>query len=134
MRYWSKGLGRRSTLHIDWSKGATQIMIEDGQKLLASVVPSHLVQGELPSGGAQVVIAGNTLPPIVWRYISVLRKEDFEDIVKLATSQGVAEFLARCPGGRRLFLKLAWFLVVFLFRYPWTWTLWKVLGPRQRLA
>lgn len=134
MDYWSKGLGRRLPLHIDWSKAAIQITIEDGHELLASVVPAHLLVGELPPGGEQVVVAGDSLPPIVWRYISVLRKQDFEDILELAAGQKAVQFLNGSPGGGKLFLKLAGLLVVFLFRYLCTWALSKArgLGHRHR--
>lgn len=113
MRYWSKGLARRSFLNIDWSEEATEISVEDGQALLASVVPIQRVRGELPPEGAQVIVAGDTQPPIVWRYISILAKEDFENIVKLATGPGMVKFLTANPTGRRLFLRLGRFLAVF---------------------
>lgn len=134
MRYWSKGLGRRSALHIEWTKGEFQITTEDGRELLASVMPPHLVRGELPPGGEQVIVAGNTLPPIVWRYISVLTKQDFEDMLKLAARRESVRFVARSPRGRRLFLKVTWLLVGFFFRYLWIWALSKApdLGHLHR--
>lgn len=121
MRYWSKGLARRSFLNIDWSKGAAEISVENGRDLLGSVIPIHRVRGELPPEGAQVIIAGDTRPPIVWRYVSVLASEDFQNIVRLATGSGMVEFLTRHPKGRRLFLKLARFLVAFSVKYVGTW-------------
>ncbi len=121
MRYWSKGLARRSALNIDWSEEAREISVEDGQALLASVMPIQRVRGELPPEGAHVIIAGDTQPPIVWRYISILAREDFENIVKLATGPGMVKFLTADPGGRRLFLRLGRFLSVFSVKYIGTW-------------
>lgn len=130
MKYWSKGLGRRA-LDIDWSRGATEISIQDGQQLLASVIPVHHLRGELPPGGVQVVVAGNTRPPIVWRYISVLATGDFENILKLVTSPGMVNFLGRSPKGRTLFLKLTGFLVVFTLRYLWAWVRERLCRPGE---
>lgn len=126
MRYWSKGLGKRA-LYIEWSEGKAQITIEGGRERLGSAVPLHLLRGMLPPVEEQVIIAGDTLPPVVWRYISILTKEDFEDILKLAASRETVEFLARSPGGRKLFLKLAWLQAVFFLRYLWAWVVSKVL-------
>ena len=130
MRYWSKGLGRRSALNIDWAKEKVQIRVEEGRALLASVVPRPLFRVEV-MGGEQVVVAGETLPPVVWNYISVLAREDFEDILKLAMSQEVVAFLTHHQGGRRLFLNLSRLLVVFLGRYLWTWAVWKIRGIKR---
>lgn len=121
MRYWSKGLARRSTLNIDWSDEATEISVEDGQALLASMMPVQRIRGELPPEGTQVIVAGDTQPPIVWRYISILAMEDFESIVKLATGPGMVKFLGAHPRGRRLFLRLGRFLAVFSVKYVGTW-------------
>ena len=121
MRYWSKGLARRSFLNIDWSEEATEISVEDGQALLGSVVPIQRVRGELPPQGAHVIVAGDTQPPIVWRYISILTTEDFENIVKLATGPGMVKFLTANPRGRRLFLRLGRFLAGFSVKYVGTW-------------
>ena len=129
MRYWSKGLARRSALNIDWSKGATEISVEDGQVLLASVMPIQRVRGELPPEGSQVIVAGDTQPPIVWRYISILATEDFESIARLATGPGMVKFLTAHPGGRRLFFRLGRFLMVFSVKYIGTWILVRLARP-----
>lgn len=121
MRYWSKGLARRSALNIDWSEGARDLSVEDSQALLASVVPIERVRGELPPTGAQVIVAGDTQPPIVWRYISILATKDFEDIVRMATGPGMVKFLVAHPSGRKLFLALARFLMAFSATYIGTW-------------
>jgi phage FluMu protein gp41 len=121
MRYWSKGLARRSVLNIDCSAEATEISVEDGQAFLASVIPIERLRGELPPHGAQVIVAGDTQPPIVWRYIGILTTEDFENLMKLATDPGMVSFLIANPRGRRLFLRLARFLVVFSVQYVGTW-------------
>ncbi len=121
MRYWSKGLARRSALNIDWSEQARHTTVEDGQALLASVMPLQRVRGELPPAGAQVIVSGETQPPIVWRYISILTAEDFVNIVKLATGPGMVKFLTANPRGRRLFLTLGRFLAVFTLTYVGTW-------------
>ncbi len=121
MRYWSKGLADRSVLNIDWSEKARRISVEDGRALLASVIPSRSIRGDLPPEGAHVVVAGDTQPPIVWRYISVLTAEDFDHIVKLATGAGMVRFLAGQPRGRRLFLRLARLLLGFSVKYIRTW-------------
>ncbi|MFQ5856744.1 MAG: hypothetical protein ACE5LU_14010 [Anaerolineae bacterium] len=134
MRYWSKGLGHRSALNIDWGRERVQITIENGGQLLASVVPSPLLRGKTPPEGEQVIIAGETLPPIVWRYISVLEKQDFEEILKLAMSRKTAGFLSNRPGGRRLFGKLAYLMAVFLWRYLRAWAAWKIRSSRHRMA
>ncbi len=127
MRYWSKGLARRSALNIDWSEKARKISVEDGQALLASIMPIQRVRGELPPEGAQVIVAGDTQPPIVWRYISFLATKDFESIVKLATGPAMVKFLAGRPGGMRLFFRLARFLMVFSAKYVWIWLRVKLL-------
>lgn len=131
MRYWSKGLGRRSALHIEWTQGEFEITVADGREVLAAVMPPHLVRGEPPPPGQQVIVSGHTLPPIAWRYISVLTKKDFEDMLKLAASPESVRFVAHVPGGRGLFLKVTWLLMGFFFRYLWTWTLSKVPGLGQ---
>jgi len=128
MRYWSKGLGRRSALHIEWTKGQFEITVEDGRGLLATVMPPHLVRGEPPPPGEQVIVSGHTLPPIAWRYISVLTEQDFEDMLRLAANPESVRFVAHVPGGRRLFLKVTWLLTGFFFRYLWAWALSKVPG------
>lgn len=131
MNYWSKGLGRRALI-IDWSKGATEISVEEAQQLLATVIPLHQIRGELPPRGAQIIVAGNTRPPIVWRYISVLARADFESIVKLVTSPAMVRFLVGNRKGWGLFAKLAGFLVVFSLKYSWAWLGGKILVGRAR--
>lgn len=128
MRFWSKGLARRSALNIDWSDEATEISVEDAQAFLASTIPLNRVRGELPPEGAQVIVAGDTQPPIVWRYITILAGEDFESIVRLATGPGMVRFLTAHPRGRRLFLRLGLFLVVFSVKYIGTWLRVKLPG------
>ncbi len=131
MRYWSKGLARRSALNIDWSEQARQTTVQDGQALLASVMPLQRVRGELPPVGAQVIVSGETQPPIVWRYISILTTGDFESIVKLATGPGMVKFLTANPRGRRLFLTLGRFLAVFTVTYLGTWLRVRVSGTAR---
>ncbi len=128
MRYWSKGLARRGALNIDWSDEATEISVEDGHALLASVVPIKRIRGEPPPPGLQVIVAGDTQAPVVWRYISILAREDFESIVKLATGPGMVKFLTAHPRGRRLFLSLGRFLVGFSVKFLGTWVRVRVGG------
>lgn len=126
MRYWSKGLGHRSALHIEWSREKIDISIREGHLVLKSVVPSPLFRVEV-APGEQVVISGQTLPPVVWRYVSVLGKQDFGDILRLATDPvPMVDFLTHSRGGRSLFLRLAWPMVVFLWRYLQMWVAWKL--------
>jgi len=121
MQYWSKGLGRRSALNVDWIGENVQITIENGRQFLSTAVPLTSFKGSLPPDAKQAILAGKTLPPIVLRYTCVLARQDFEDIFSIAMSRKVAGFMAGRPGGRGLIWRLAYLRTVFLLRYLRSW-------------
>jgi hypothetical protein len=121
MDYSSTGLGRRSAIYIAWKREEVDLAIQDGATAL-SAVSASLARLELPQG-EKVILSGETRPPIVWRYVSILGEQDFRDILKVATSREVVLFLTDYPGRETLFLKLTGRMALFFGRYLGVWLL-----------
>jgi len=130
MDYSSTGLGRRSAIYIGWRREEVDLAIQEGATALSSVSAS-LARLDLPQG-EKVVLSGETRPPIVWRYVSILGEQDFKDILKVAMSREVVLFLTDYPGREKLFLKLTGRMALFVWRYLWVWLLEKVKGSARK--
>lgn len=140
MRYWSKGLGRRSALQIDWSSEQCEITIDSGKERLAELMPPRLMKGQPPPPGDMVIVKGVTSPPIEWEYISVFSSDDVENLIGLATRPQAVHFFIESPGGGRLFLRMAGIFAWLIIRYPFIWfgvrvqAGWQWLRARVRAA
>lgn len=121
MDYSSTGLGRRSAIRIGWRREEVDLAIQEGATAL-SAVSASLARLELPRG-EKVILSGETRPPIVWRYVTILEEQDFKDILKVAMSREVVVFLTDYPGRDKLFLKLTGRMALFVGRYLWVWLL-----------
>jgi len=120
MDYWSQGLGRRSALSIGCTREEANLTIQDARTALSRVVPSLVARLDLPEG-EKLVLSGETRPPIVWRYVTLLGVEDLRSILRLAMSPEAVTFLTRFPGRKKLFLKLGFLMGIFLTRYLGVW-------------
>jgi hypothetical protein len=122
MRYWSKGLGKRSAIYIDWSKGQYEVTLDGGLKSLSSVIAPNLLRGELPTDDKQVIVSGTTAPPIEWRYVAIFTVKDLKEMIKLANRPAASKFVAHSPKGFHLFLRLTWLFMGIIVRYIGTLT------------
>ncbi len=99
MRFWSKGLGKRS-LGMDCGKEAVQVE------------------------GATMLLAGKVRPPLGWAYTITMDEMDWLDFIELTFHPTIVRYLSR-RGRLGLALRAGWNLVLLVLacaaRLPAAW-------------
>lgn len=95
MRFWSKGLGRRS--HLNIACGTETPVISEDRK--------------------HIVLYGTTRPPVVWNYTMTMEARDFLSILELGLSKVFLKFLLH---PKRIFsaFKLLFYIFVMILKFP----------------